>query len=104
MNANYPIIRRRIRGIEVVRSARGFSKAELKEAGFSSISFARKKGIPVDELRKTTVSENVEKLKSIANEFSNTKMNKSNSTKEKDQKISTGVNNKLNKATVKEND
>jgi ribosomal protein L13E len=54
MNAHYPIIRRRIRGIELVRSARGFSKAELKEAGFSSISFARKKGISVDELRKTT--------------------------------------------------
>ena len=89
MNANYPIIRRRIRGIELVRSARGFSKAELKEAGFSNISFARKKGISVDELRKTTVPENVEKLKSIASEFSNTKRNKSNSTKEKDQKIST---------------
>jgi ribosomal protein L13E len=103
MNARYPIIRRRIRGIELVRSARGFSKAELKEAGFSSISFARKKGISVDELRKTTVSENVGKLKSIAKEFSNTKMNRSNSTKEKDQKISTGVNNKLNKTTMKEN-
>lgn len=104
MNANYPIIRRRIRGIEVVRSGRGFSKAELKEAGFSGISSARKEGISVDELRKTTVPENVEKLKSIANEFSNTKRNTSNSTTEKDQKISTGANNKPNKATTKEND
>ena len=103
MSTNYPIIKRRIRGIELVRSARGFSKAELKEAGFSSISFARKKGILVDELRKTTVPENVEKLKSIANEFSNTR-NKSNLTKEKDQKISTVVNNKSNEATIKEND
>jgi ribosomal protein L13E len=102
MNANYPIIRRRIRGIELVRSARGFSKAELKEAGFSNISFARKKGISVDELRKTTVPENVEKLKSIASEFSNTKRNKSNSTKEKDQKIYTVVNNKPNEAAIKE--
>jgi ribosomal protein L13E len=104
MRANYPIIKRRIRGIELVRSARGFSKAEFKEAGFSSISFARKKGILVDELRKTTVPENVEKLKSIANEFSNTKRNKSNLTKEKDQKMSTVVNNKPNEATIKEND
>ena len=104
MRANYPIIKRRIRGIELVRSARGFSKAEFKEAGFRSISFARKKGILVDELRKTTVPENVEKLKSIAKEFSNTKRNKSNLTKEKDQKMSTVVNNKPNEATIKEND
>jgi hypothetical protein len=104
MNTNYPIIRRRIRGIELVRAARGFSRAELKEAGFSNISFARKKGISVDELRKTTVPDNVEKLKSIANKFSNTKRNKSNSIKEKNHKISTGVNNKPNKATIKEND
>lgn len=104
MNANYPIIRRRIRGIEVVRSGRGFSKAELKEAGFNGTSSARKEGISVDELRKTTVPENVEKLKSIANEFSNTKRNTSNSTTEKDQKISTGANNKPDKATTKEND
>jgi hypothetical protein len=55
-------------------------------------------------LEKLPVSENVGKLKSIAKEFSNTKMNRSNSTKEKDQKISTGVNNKLNKATMNEND
>jgi ribosomal protein L13E len=81
MSTNYPIIKRRIRGIELVRSARGFSKAELKEAGFSSISFARKKGILVDGLRKTTVPENVEKLKSIANKILNTKGNESKSTK-----------------------
>jgi hypothetical protein len=49
------------------------------------------------------VPDNVEKLKkSTANKFSNTKRNKSNSTKEKSQKISTGVNNKPNKATIKE--
>jgi hypothetical protein len=60
-------------------------------------------GISVDELRKTTVPDNVEELeKSTANKFSNTKRNKSNSTKEKNQKISTGVNNKPNKATIKE--
>ena len=102
MNTNYPIIKRRTR-IELTRAARGFSRTELKEAGFRSISFARKMGISVDELRKTTVPDNVEKLKkSTANKFSNTKRNKSNSTKEKSQKISTGVNNKPNKATIKE--
>lgn len=105
MNTNYPIIRRRIRGVELARFARGFSKTELIEAKFSSISFARKMGIPVDELRKTTVPENVEKLKPIANKILNTKGNESKSTKEKDQKISTVVNNKPNEAIInKEND
>jgi ribosomal protein L13E len=100
MNINYPIIRRRIRGVEFTRSARGFSETELLEAKFSSIIFARKKGIPVDELRKTTVPENVEKLKSIANKILNTKGNESKSTKDKDEMISTVVNNKPNEAII----
>lgn len=105
MNTNYPIIRRRIRGVELARAARGFSKTELIEAKFSSITFARKKGIPVDELRKTTVPENVEKLKSLTNKILNAKRNESKSTEEKDEKISAVADNKPNEAIInKEND
>lgn len=70
MKANHPIVRRRIRGIESIRAARGFSKSELKEVGIGSINFARNQGISVDVLRKTTVPENIEKLKLIAEELS----------------------------------
>jgi hypothetical protein len=54
----------------------------------------------VDELRKTTVPENVEKLKSIANKILNTKGKESKSTKDKDEMISTVVNNKPNEAIM----
>ena len=54
----------------------------------------------MDELRKTTVPENVEKLKSIANKILNTKGNESKSTKDKDQMVSTVVNNKPNEAII----
>ena len=98
MKANHPIVRRRIRGIESIRAARGFSKSELKEVGIGSISFARNQGILVDVLRKTTVPENIEKLKLIAWELSNPDKNHSKPYEEKNLK-------RPNKPdTTKEND
>ncbi len=66
MPINKPIVKRSIRGIELVRKGRGFSKSELKESGIDNIKIARKNGIPVDDLRKTTIAENIEQLKPIA--------------------------------------
>jgi ribosomal protein L13E len=66
MPINNPIVKRSIRGIELVRKGRGFSKSELKESGIDNIKIARKNGIPVDDLRKTTIRENIEQLKPIA--------------------------------------
>lgn len=82
MKDNHPIVKRRIRGIESIRAARGFSKSELKEVGIGSINFARNKGISVDVLRKTTVPENIEKLKLIAEELSHSDKNQSTTTNE----------------------
>jgi ribosomal protein L13E len=73
MSINKPIVKRSIRGIELVRKGRGFSKSELKESGIDSIKIARKKGIPVDELRKTTIPENVEQLRPIATKILDSK-------------------------------
>ena len=86
MKANHPIVRRRIRGIESIRAARGFSKSELKEVGIGSINFARNQGISVDVLRKTTVPENIEKLKLIADGFSHSDKNQSTPKEEKNLK------------------
>ena len=65
MPINKPIVKRSIRGIELVRKGRGFSKSELKESGIDNIKIARKNGIPVDDLRKTRIPENIEQLKPI---------------------------------------
>lgn len=40
-----PIIKRQIRGMTLVRSDRGFSKSELKEAGIVNIRMVKNKGI-----------------------------------------------------------
>lgn len=73
MSINKPIVKRSIRGIELVRKGRGFSKSELKESGIDSIKIARKNGIPVDDLRKTTIPENIERLKPIATKILDSK-------------------------------
>jgi ribosomal protein L13E len=65
MPINKPIVKRSIRGIELVRKGRGFSKSELKESGIDNIKIARINGIPVDDLRKTRIPENIEQLKPI---------------------------------------
>lgn len=73
MSINKPIVKRSIRGIELVRKGRGFSKFELKESGINNIKIARKNGIPVDVLRKTTIPENIEQLKPIATKILDSK-------------------------------
>ena len=42
---------------------------ELKESGLNDIRIARKSGIPVDILRKTKISENIEQIKPIVKEI-----------------------------------
>ena len=68
---NKPIVKRQIRGVELIRNGRGFSKSELKEAGIDNINMAKNKGIPVDLLRNTTIPENVEQLRPIAKDILN---------------------------------
>jgi ribosomal protein L13E len=63
-----PIIKRQRRGIELIRTGRGYSPGELREAGLNSLVIARARGITVDVLRKTIHSENVEQLKPIVKE------------------------------------
>jgi len=73
MPINKPIVKRTIRGIELVRKGRGFSKSELKESGIDNIKIARKNGIPVDDLRKTRIPENIEQLKPIVTKILDSK-------------------------------
>lgn len=47
------------------RNGRGFSIAELKEAGLDPRT-ARKHGVPTDEWRSTKYDENIEQLKSVS--------------------------------------
>jgi ribosomal protein L13E len=68
---NKPIVKRQIKGTNLIRNGRGFSKSELKEAGIINISMAKKNGIPIDLLRRTTIAENVEQLKPIAKDILN---------------------------------
>jgi len=64
------IIKRQRRGIELIRTGRGYSLGELREAGLNSLVIARARGITVDVLRKTIHSENVEQLKPIVKKVS----------------------------------
>jgi ribosomal protein L13E len=68
-----PIIKHPIGDIELIRRGRGFSKSELKDSGLNNIKIARKNGIPVDMLRKTTNPENIEQLKPIVREILDSK-------------------------------
>jgi ribosomal protein L13E len=69
MRINKPIVKRKIRNIELIRRGRGFSRSELKESGLNDIKIARKNGIPVDVLRKTKIPENIEQLKPMVKEI-----------------------------------
>jgi ribosomal protein L13E len=69
MRINKPIVKRKIRNIELIRKGRGFSRSELKESGLNDTNIARKNGIPVDVLRKTKIVENIEQLKPIVKEI-----------------------------------
>jgi ribosomal protein L13E len=56
---NKPVVERQIKGTNLMRNGRGFSKSELKEAGIANISMAKNNSIPIDLLRKTKNPENV---------------------------------------------
>jgi hypothetical protein len=68
--ANQPIVKRTFRRVTAIRSGRGFSKTELREAGLSNIRFARNQGIRIDVLRKTSHKENIEQLRGLITSFS----------------------------------
>jgi len=53
-----------VRNGYIIRTARGYSLGELKEAGLDPRG-ARKNGVPVDVLRRGKYPENIEQLKSI---------------------------------------
>ena len=72
MPINKPTVKRSIRGIELVRKGRGFFKLELKESGIDNI-IARKNGIPVDDLRKTRIPENIEQVKPLVTKILDSK-------------------------------
>ncbi len=56
------IVAKKIRGAMSFRRGRGFSLSELKECGLTVLD-ARKKGLRVDELRRTKHEENIKALK-----------------------------------------
>jgi ribosomal protein L13E len=62
-------------GIHTTRQGRGFSEAELKEAGIF-VANARKLSIRVDPKRHTKLSGNVEKLKAWLGDMSAPKTKK----------------------------
>lgn len=86
MNVEKPIVKRRRRGRELIRNGRGYSKGELKQAGFDNINLARIHGIQIDVLRKTSHPENVEQLKSIAKKPGRQKQNQRNVVQERSKK------------------
>lgn len=51
------------------RRARGFSTAELEEAGITDMHVARRGRIPIDVWRSTRYPENIDKLKSLLTEL-----------------------------------
>ena len=52
-------------GIQISRSARGYSKDELVQSGVTDIRIARKINIPIDPFRKSSHEGNVEQLKAF---------------------------------------
>ncbi|MGC2426275.1 MAG: ribosomal protein L13e [Nitrososphaeraceae archaeon] len=83
MNVKKPIVKQQRRGRELIRNGRGYSKGELKQAGFDNIDLARTHGIQVDVLRKTSYSENIEQLKPIAKTLDTRTKSKESSRKAK---------------------
>lgn len=78
MEIQKPIIKYRLRGLQEVRKGRGYSRAELTEAGLQNIDIARLNEIPVDILRKTSYQENVEYLRPLIGEILNSRADRKN--------------------------
>ncbi len=82
--------------MRIIRTGRGFSKAELLQVGFLNVYTAASKGIHLDKWRKTLHPENVERLtkflsyqKANSNTVSTatkTRSSKSTATKEENKK------------------
>jgi ribosomal protein L13E len=68
--AKEPIVKRTFRGSETIRTGRGYSKAELKEAGLSNSRIAKNRGIRIDVFRSSCYPENVERLRGLISSFS----------------------------------
>lgn len=71
----------KVRHEYIIRTGRGYSLEELKEAGIDP-RVARKSGVPVDKWRQTKHPENIDLLKSIAKNFKPKKEKASKKTKE----------------------
>jgi len=56
------VVAKKIRGVLRFRRGRGFSLSELKECGLT-VPEVRKKGLRIDELRRTKHEENIKVLK-----------------------------------------
>jgi hypothetical protein len=78
MEIQKPIIKYRLRGLQEVRKGRGYSQAELREAGLQNIDIARLSKIPVDTLRKTSYQQNVEYLRPLIGEILNSRADRKN--------------------------
>ena len=83
MNVEKPIVKKQRKGRELIRNGRGYSKGELKQAGFDNIDLARIQGIQVDVLRKTSHPENIGQLKPIAKKLETREKSKESSRKAK---------------------
>ena len=70
--AEKPIVKYFRNGIPTIRSGRGFSVTEVKQAGFLNFRVARSKGILIDTFRTSSYPENVDKLSKIFNETKTT--------------------------------
>jgi hypothetical protein len=66
--AEKPTVKYFRKGISTIRSGRGFSVTEVKQAGILNPRLARSKGILIDPFRTSSYRENVEKLSKIFNE------------------------------------
>jgi hypothetical protein len=70
--AEKPVVKYFRKGISTIRSGRGFSVTEVKQAGILNPRVARSKGILIDTFRTSSHPENVDKLSKILNETKTT--------------------------------
>jgi ribosomal protein L13E len=95
MKIQVAIIKHWQRGIEIVRSGRGYSKAELDEVGLRDLRNVRNHGIPVDPLRKSNYPENVERLRVAAKTIIESRESKAKTNHDSKRKTDTKKNTSL---------
>lgn len=108
MQIQKPIIKYQLRNLQEVRKGRGYSKAELREAGLQNVNIARLNEIPVDIRRKTTYQENVEYLRPFIHEILNSRADRKNNIttssskrEEQQQKAQKGAEEKKKKVSLR---